>query len=186
MADVDSIPFHLIPKEWAFDAEKGEFLRTVLERLYGLRERTGGDDDVIQNIEITQVTQDGGNRTYRRYRDELDELQSQIVELKKTNRYRDDIDYLQSQISEIKKGYRFDESMQCLSDQIAESKRQNKLSLSLIDDIKQLFEQRKSIAVNRAEQETHELRNELFNQKRLNRSLEQRVFELEQRIDSGV
>lgn len=48
--------------------------------------RTGGNVDVISDIEVQQTAEDGGNRTYRRYRDEIDELTGLIAEQKRYSR----------------------------------------------------------------------------------------------------
>lgn len=45
MTDVNNIPYQMVPKDWAFDPEKGPFIRDLLDVSFQLRERTGGDVD---------------------------------------------------------------------------------------------------------------------------------------------
>ena len=40
---VNRIPFNTLPQSWAFDAEVGPFVRDLLDTVFQLRERTGGD-----------------------------------------------------------------------------------------------------------------------------------------------
>lgn len=47
---VNRAPFNLIPQKWAFDPEIGPFIRDILEMMFQLRERSGGDDDQVSNI----------------------------------------------------------------------------------------------------------------------------------------
>jgi len=49
MSNVDRTPFNIVPKEWAFDPEIGPFMRELLDVIWQLRTRTGGDDDVIED-----------------------------------------------------------------------------------------------------------------------------------------
>lgn len=58
-------------------------LLTFLNQLWV---RTGGNIDLISDIEVSQTLEDGGNRTYRRYRDEIDDLQGQLAEQKRHSR----------------------------------------------------------------------------------------------------
>lgn len=48
--------------------------------------RTGGSTDIIADIEVSQTGEDGGNRTYRRYQDEIEELRSLVSEQKRHSR----------------------------------------------------------------------------------------------------
>lgn len=45
---VNRAPFNTIPHEWAFDPEIGPFVRELLNVIYQLRERVGGDTDLIE------------------------------------------------------------------------------------------------------------------------------------------
>ena len=47
--NVNRTPFNLIPQKWAFDPEIGPFIRDLLDMLFQLRERSGGDDDQVAN-----------------------------------------------------------------------------------------------------------------------------------------
>lgn len=48
--------------------------------------RSGGNVDLIAEVEATQVAEDGGNRTHRCYRDEIDALEGELAQLKRQNR----------------------------------------------------------------------------------------------------
>ena len=48
---VNRAPHNLIPKQWAFDQEIGPFVREILNQLWQLRNRTGGDADYIVEIQ---------------------------------------------------------------------------------------------------------------------------------------
>jgi predicted RNase H-like nuclease (RuvC/YqgF family) len=84
--DVNRIPFNIIPTKWAFDPEIGPFIRELLEILNQSRSRTGGDNDTVADLELINTLNDGGNRTYRRYNDEIQELSNQLSEIKRKNR----------------------------------------------------------------------------------------------------
>lgn len=58
----------------------------LLQFLNQLWIRTGGSVDLISDIEASQTGEDGGNRTYRRFRDEIDDLQGMIAEQKRYSR----------------------------------------------------------------------------------------------------
>lgn len=49
---VNRAPHNLIPKDWAFHPEIGPFVREILNQLWQLRNKTGGDDDFIAAITI--------------------------------------------------------------------------------------------------------------------------------------
>lgn len=46
MTKVNRIPFNTLPQEWAFDPNIGPFMRDLLDTVFQLRERSGGDTDV--------------------------------------------------------------------------------------------------------------------------------------------
>lgn len=50
--NVNRAPHNTIPHQWAFDAEIGPFIREILNQLWQLRNRTGGDEDVIGDVQI--------------------------------------------------------------------------------------------------------------------------------------
>lgn len=95
MANVD--PIHIPPASGQQDAAS---LRADVEHLkwvaYQLRERTGGGVDLVADIGVQQVTEDGGNRTYRRFLDDIDDINGRITLLKRQNRN------LENEIAEIK------------------------------------------------------------------------------------
>ena len=45
MSNVDTVPFSLVPQDWAFDPEIGPFIREMLDVIWQLRNRSGGDFD---------------------------------------------------------------------------------------------------------------------------------------------
>ena len=54
MSNVDNTPFNLVPKDWAFDPEIGPFIEELLDVIWQLRLRTGGDIDRVASS-ITEV-----------------------------------------------------------------------------------------------------------------------------------
>lgn len=50
--NVNRAPHNLIPHQWAFDKEIGPFVREILNQIWQLRLRTGGDDDAVSAVEI--------------------------------------------------------------------------------------------------------------------------------------
>lgn len=48
--NVNRTPFNLIPEKWAFDPEIGPFIRDLLDILFQLRSRTGGDADGVDSL----------------------------------------------------------------------------------------------------------------------------------------
>lgn len=49
--NVNRAPHNLIPKEWAFHPEIGPFIREMLNIVWQLRNKTGGDTDYITEIQ---------------------------------------------------------------------------------------------------------------------------------------
>lgn len=64
---VNRAPYNIIPKEWAFHPDIGPFVREILDMLYQLRARTGGDFDTVE--ESTNIDE----RLFGRVDDEPDE-----------------------------------------------------------------------------------------------------------------
>lgn len=48
---VNRAPHNLIPQEWAFHPTIGPFVREILNQLWQLRNKTGGDADYITEIQ---------------------------------------------------------------------------------------------------------------------------------------
>lgn len=53
--NVNRAPHNIIPHQWAFDKEIGPFIREILNQLWQLRNRTGGDDDQIENQQTREL-----------------------------------------------------------------------------------------------------------------------------------
>lgn len=73
------------PKQWIQDPEIGPvitYLNRYLTDLFVVLD--GGN--AIENIEVQQVAEDGGNRTQRRVRDEIDEISNNLAQVKRQNR----------------------------------------------------------------------------------------------------
>jgi len=64
---VNRVPYNIIPHKWAFDPEIGPFIRDLLDMLFQLRERSGGDDDQVANVSTRSAFSwsKGGNSTER-------------------------------------------------------------------------------------------------------------------------
>ena len=58
-------------------------LLTVLDQMWI---KMGAGVDIISDMEVTQVTEDGGNRAYRQYRDDIYELETRLADLKRNQR----------------------------------------------------------------------------------------------------
>ena len=56
MVDVKRSPFNEIPSKWAFDPEIGPFIRSLMDQIEELRDRSGGDDDLISSIDAISST----------------------------------------------------------------------------------------------------------------------------------
>ena len=52
---VNRAPFNLIPQKWAFDPEVGPFVRDVVEMLFQLRGKVGGDSQDVNFLTDAQV-----------------------------------------------------------------------------------------------------------------------------------
>ena len=48
MSNVDTTPFNLVPQKWAFDPEIGPFIQELLDIIWQLRTRSGGDFDLVE------------------------------------------------------------------------------------------------------------------------------------------
>ena len=134
--------------------------------VYQLRERTGGDTDTIENIELTITTEDGGNRGItRRNRDEIEELRNRIDSLPKNNDSKDKYQELQDQITDVKRRNRF------LENEVA----------NIFDQINSIKRECSTI-----KQGVFSVNEQLGSTKRNFRLVEQKTNELEERIDNGA
>jgi uncharacterized coiled-coil DUF342 family protein len=164
---VNRIPFNSVPNSWAMDPEIGPFIRDLLTLIDQTRERTGGDTDEVSNIEVSIVAQDGGNRSMtRRYNDDIERLDSHVTTAKRLKDFTPAIEHLQSQISGIKKAKDYSTDIQSLNDLVWDLKRKNRTLEGVIRELQDSISALKSTS--------------------LIRSLEQRIDELETRIDTGV
>jgi hypothetical protein len=55
MTDVSRTPFNLIPEKWAFDPEIGPFIQELLDVIWQLRTKSGGDSPDIPTTAINQL-----------------------------------------------------------------------------------------------------------------------------------
>lgn len=164
---IDRTPFNTIPRAWAMDSEIGPFIRDILTRLDQTRERVGGDIDEIANIEVSIVAQDGGNRSMtRRYNDDIERLDSHVTNIKKPKDFSPAIENLQAQIFDIKKPKDYNADIQSLIDLVFDLKRKNRALEGVIREMQDSINALKGTS--------------------LIRSIEQRINELETRIDIGV
>ena len=63
-----------------------EAFKHIMDNLDQQRDRSGGDVDLIADTEGAVVSHDGGNRTYRVFRDDIDALQGALIEAQKKSR----------------------------------------------------------------------------------------------------
>ena len=78
--NVNRPPHNTIPHQWAFDKEIGPFVREILNQLWQLRNRTGGDDDIISAVEIT-----ADDTLLSAMESRIAELESQVSALQREN-----------------------------------------------------------------------------------------------------
>lgn len=136
-----------IPKKIQEDPELRPFFEYFIRWAHDIWLRTGGGVDVVEDTEVSLTTQDGGNRTNRYLRDEIDDLKGRIEEIRKPRDYTQEIlDIINSQ------------------------KRQTR----------QEVEQEPTIIKNTYLTEKYE------SLKRHTRTLEQKINELEERLDNGT
>lgn len=152
MSDVD--PFvYPIPSEFRNNPETRGYFEYLNIFLHDLWTRTGGPVNVVENIEVTQVTEDGGNRTNRFLIDDIQRLEDRINEIKRRDNAQE-IDCIKEQLELIR--------MPRHRESDPEPER-------------------------RAPKQDHSELYELIAQlKRQNRTLENKVNELEERLDSGT
>lgn len=93
-----------IPQKFMADPELRGYFEYLTQFLHDLLQRTGGGNDDIADLELTVVSQDGGNRTYRFLEDEIQDLKASIAELKRKNQRL--IDELQLSQEPIKRNTR--------------------------------------------------------------------------------
>ena len=160
-----------IPSKIRQDRDLRPFFEALVDIIRQIRDRTGGAVDKIENIEVTQVLEDGGNRNSRFIVDDISHLQSQIDSLKRSNRA------LQNELYDAK----------C---EISSVKRERN---KLIDQVHELMHREpviKNIVNEYIEEHNHTTRNTYISDytvlKTHNRRLENKLHELEERIDSGV
>lgn len=55
MTQVNRIIYNTIPEKWAFDPEVGPFIRDLLDIIQQLKQRTGGNDDFIENQQTKEL-----------------------------------------------------------------------------------------------------------------------------------
>lgn len=152
MSDVD--PFvYPIPSELKNNPETRGYFEYLNMFLHDLWTRTGGPVNVVENIEVTQVTEDGGNRTSRFLIDDIQRLEDRINELRRRDNTQE-IDYIKEQLELI---------------------RMPRHRESDPEPVRRVPKKDQS--------ELYELIAQL---KRQNRTLENKVNELEERLDSGT
>lgn len=66
--------------------DQQNFLRDLLIFLNQLWTRTGGSSDLIADLEVTQVAEDGGNRSTRHLKDDIYEVETRLADLKRSHR----------------------------------------------------------------------------------------------------
>ncbi len=78
--NVNRAPHNLVPEEWAFHPKIGPFIREILNQLWQLRNRTGGDGDIISAVEIT-----ADDTLLSAMESRIAELESQVSALQREN-----------------------------------------------------------------------------------------------------
>ena len=92
------------PQKWEQDPEIGPVIRYLHRYLHALSV-TLDNGNAIDDLQVQQTAEDGGNRTNRFLRDEIDELKSHVVQVKKQNRLLEqelyELKYLVSQTKHL-------------------------------------------------------------------------------------
>lgn len=83
------------PDKWLSDPQISPVINYLDRYLHALGVVLD-NGNAIDNLEVTQTTEDGGNRTYRRFRDEIDNLEGEIAHIKRQNKA------LEQQVYELK------------------------------------------------------------------------------------
>lgn len=71
---IDKIPFNQIPQDEAFHPVRGNMWRDIYNKLYQLRNRTGGDVDIIYSIQYDTTGLTALNTRMDSAEDEIDYL----------------------------------------------------------------------------------------------------------------
>lgn len=164
MARVD--PFlSPLPKKIIQDPELRPFYEFLLRFLHDIWLRTGGGVDLVEDLEASQTTENGGNRSTRFQRDEIDKLWAHITELKKPVDLRPEIQALSDQLSQLKR------SISTVEQEI----------YTLKEDISKTTRSTRHYG-----QTVIELEDLIIQQKKVSKTTEQKVNELTERYDSGT
>lgn len=86
--DVDSLQENLLD-EIAFRPDLDpvyKICKHLFDVLRQTRNRTGGSDDFVSDLEASQTSENGGNRNFRRWEDQIQEVIGLLVEVKRQNR----------------------------------------------------------------------------------------------------
>lgn len=119
MVSVNRTPFNIIPKKWAFDSEIGPFVREILDIIFQLRNRTGGETDTIADIELESI--------YNR--------------LKVLNQLRAEIGLLSDELSQVKRHNRsLEQKIYELSEIISQNKRLTRTTEQKINELTERYD----------------------------------------------
>lgn len=91
--NVNRAPHNTIPHQWAFDKEIGPFIREILNQLWQLRNRTGGDADIVSDVQI-QVD----DTLLSAMESRIAELESLVASLQRDNDHLSRIAALESRL----------------------------------------------------------------------------------------
>jgi len=80
--DILQIPW---PDKWTTDPQIAPVISFLDRYLYNISVVLD-NGEAIENVVAQQTAEDGGNRTHRYLRDDMDEVNSHIVQLKRQNR----------------------------------------------------------------------------------------------------
>lgn len=87
MPVVNRAPFNEIPRKWAFDPEIEPFVRKLLDIIWQLRNRSGGDADYVLEIQGDYVESEATfNYDIRELKADRDKLKAEIATEKRKNR----------------------------------------------------------------------------------------------------
>lgn len=104
MATVDRIPFTEVPPKWAFDPEVGPFVRKLLDMIWQLRNRTGGDTDYITEVQGDFIESEAPvNYDIRELKYDRDKYNAERITQRKIRTMQAEFDAMRAEIQSLRR-----------------------------------------------------------------------------------
>lgn len=102
--EVNRAPHNTIPQEWAFHPTIGPFIRELINIVWQLRNRTGGDSDYIVEIQGDYVESEAPvNYDIRELKYDRDKYNAERQTQRKIMSMQSEIDSLKSQLNTVQR-----------------------------------------------------------------------------------